>query len=648
MAAASASATVATTPEELAQKDEWVRQNLLAEQGGVPFSFTYGGKASAALLPGWERKAAKNKLDDARTEHALTWTDAKTGLEVRCRGVEYSDYPVVEWTVFFKNTGKADSPILDDIQGLDASFRREGKEGFVLRTIRGDDYSAASYQPIVVPLGDGAQQRFASAGGRPTDRGFPYFNLEWDGRGAIAVLGWPGQWAAKFECDKQRRLRIVGGQELTRLKLLPGEEVRAPLALLMFWKGGDAVRAQNLWRRFYMAHVLPRPNGKPPAPLAQIQVCSALAAGNDKALFDLTKAYLGLGVKVDLCWLDAGWYPCGGNWPATGTWEIDAKRYPRGFKPFTDSIHAQGMRFILWFEPERVGDGNSWLAKQHPDWLLGGKLLDLGNSKALAWAIEHFDAMIKAQGVDIYRQDFNMEPLEFWRRNDAPDRQGITENLHVQGYLAYWDALLKRNPGLLIDSCASGGRRNDLETVRRSVPLLRSDYQAPSNPNVVESNQSQTHGLSSWLPYYGTGSYSNEKYWARSFYMAGFGFGADADGARAYAECRKIAPLMLGDYHPLTPHAGGTDLAAWIAWQFDRPEQGDGVVQAFRRPQAKEGELRFKLRGLDPAAAYELTDFDKAGTTRSTGRELMESGLAVKLDPRQSAIVTYRKTTGGQ
>ena len=69
-----------------------------------------------------------------------------------------------------------------------------------------------------------------------------------------------------------------------------------------------------------------------------------------------------------------------------------------------------------------------------------------------------------------------MDPLSNWRENDAEDRQGITENHLVTGYLAYWDELRRRHPNMLIDTCASGGRRNDIETLRRAVPLLRSDW----------------------------------------------------------------------------------------------------------------------------------------------------------------------------
>ena len=31
------------------------------------------------------------------------------------------------------------------------------------------------------------------------------------------------------------------------------------------------------------------------------------------------------------------------------------------------------------------------------------------------------------QGIDLYRKDFNMDPLALWRGNDAEYGQGITE-----------------------------------------------------------------------------------------------------------------------------------------------------------------------------------------------------------------------------
>ena len=89
--------------------------------------------------------------------------------------------------------------------------------------------------------------------------------------------------------------------------------------------------------------------------------------------------------------------------------------------------------------------------------------------------------------------------------------------------------------------------------------------------------------------------------------------------------------------HPLTPYS--LKLDEWIAWQFDRPEQGDGVVQAFRRDKCEESTKTFRLSGLDPAAQYELTNFDVEGTTRVSGKELVEKGLAIEIKGKPGAAV---------
>ena len=86
------------------------------------FSFTYDGKPSAELLGTWKLKRASRPLDSRRTEHTLTYTDPKTGLELRCVGVEFRDFPAVEWTLYFKNTSDRDTPILSDILTLDVQF----------------------------------------------------------------------------------------------------------------------------------------------------------------------------------------------------------------------------------------------------------------------------------------------------------------------------------------------------------------------------------------------------------------------------------------------------------------------------------------------------------------------------------------------
>jgi alpha-galactosidase len=657
------------TSEENAAAAQWAKSSVFAEHARLPFSFTLGGKSSDELLRDWKRTDATRELDAQRRERTRTWMDATTGLQVRLVATEYAGFPIVEWTVWIKNTGKADTALIENIQGLNSTFAANPKDALSLHGIRGDTCVAESFQPWTRELKAGARHVFSPpakggyASGKSSDGpdGWPYWNLQQPGGGMILAVGWPGQWEAKFERSKDGSLHLRAGQQLTHLVLKPGEEIRTPSTTLLFWQGDDLVRAQNLWRSWYLAHVLPRIGGVPQQPTTQIQV------GGSLATWPSVQAYLDEGIKPDILWRDAGsdskstWYPSVGprktEWLNTGTWEPDPGRYPQGFRPFSDKARENGMQFLLWFEPERVGDPGSWLGKNHPEWLLpgnsAGDVLNLGNADALKWLIDHIDGMVKSQGLDWYREDLNGDGYgTAWRKADAPDRQGITENLHVQGHLAFWDELRRRNPNLRLDSCASGGRRNDLETMRRAVPLLRSDWSVMNfkdAPLQREGNQSQTYGLSSWLPWQGAGVHFTDSYSVRSYYLTGFGMiipggwkkTAESIAAvqKGYAECRRIAPLILGDYFPLTPHS--LDTTSWIAWQFHRADLGESVVQAFRRPDAASDTLTVKLRGLDPRQRYEIENLDSGKEVR-TGEELMR-GHIITLREKPAAAVLLLK-----
>ncbi len=652
--------TPTVRPAEVRHAAGWFTRHLYDPHQPQPFSFCYGGRPSAELLALWPGNRERAVSEKGLKQRIQTWEDPATGLLVRCVAVEYAEYPVIEWTVTLKNRGLKPTPILESLQALDVSWERSGDEEFLLHGIKGDSCTADSYEPYQLQLGPNVTKAFSPPdhSGKSCDGplGWPYYNLQTPGGGVILAIGWPGQWASSFVRDAHRRLRIRAGQQRTHMVLHPGEEIRTPLIALLFWKGSSPVNAQNLWRRWYVKHNLPQVEGQPQPPIAQIQV------EGSEANMAAVRAFLDAGIYPDLCWRDAGgahtWYPnqtgpYQGNdaWLNTGTWEVDTSRYPQGFKPFSDWVRSKGMQFLLWFEPERVGDTNSWLARQHPEWLLPGSshgsILNLGNPAALRWLIDHVDGLIRSQGLDWYREDMNGGgPLPAWRKNDAPDRQGITENLYVQGHLAFWDELRRRHPKLRIDSCASGGRRNDLETTRRAVPLLRSDFQFPDMKGVVEGNQGHTYGLSSWLPFQGTGCYIYTPYAVRSFYLPSFGMSGltpenIAVQQQAYFECARIAPLMLGDYYPLTPYSLQED--QWIAWQFHRRERGDGVLQAFRRAQCDDGSRTFRLQGLVPSAHYEITNLDCPGNKVRSGRELMKQGLVVQISEKPgAAIITYR------
>src|SRR5208282_4304002 len=111
---------------------------------------------------------------------------------------------------------------------------------------------------------------------------------------------------------------------------------------------------------------------------------------------------------------------------------------------------------------------------------------------------------------------------------------------------------------------------------------------------------------------------------------------------RAYEECRRVAPFMLGDYYPLTPYS--IQPGDWIDWQFDRPDLGGGVVQAFRHEQSETSKQVLRLSGLAASAEYEIADLDGGAPKILNGKELMEEGLPVEIQTKPgSAVIFYRK-----
>jgi alpha-galactosidase len=669
------------TTNELSTAQDWFTTHLSPEAKVLPFSFLLDGQPGITQLEYWHSLHEESSLPGGVTQHTLHWHDQTTGLEVRCVAVTYAEHPVVEWTVYFRNTGDADTPLLENIQGLDTSIEREGRGEFVLRHHRGDYYAPDGYQPYEQPLWYNTTLTLAPLGGRGSNSAFPYYNLQIPGgqnrpgHGLILAVGWPGQWSATFARDDGRTLYIRAGQERTHLVLEPGEEIRTPLIALLFFDGDDRDRAQNLWRRWMWAYNVPRTANGEPWPLmlfgntsGQFNEMIDASETNQKYFID---RYREERVEIDDWWMDAGWYPCAGRWPNTGTWEPDLARFPGGLRAIADHAHAKNVQILVWFEPERVAQG-TWLAENHPEWLLSApdapglpdwvrrnRLLNLGDPAARGWLTDHVDCLLDEQGIDLYRQDFNFDPLIYWRAHDEAlspekhDREGITENLHIQGYLAYWDELRRRHPGMMIDSCASGGRRNDLETMRRAVPLHPTDY----NYDHLAVKQAFHYTLFQWIPYFGSNTVPTatvDTYAIRSGHGMALVLGYDMRRddldygllRKLTAEWRTVAACYYGDFYPLTPYSW--DESGWLAWQFHCAGAGEdasyGVIEAFRRAENGDEARTFRLYGLDPSATYEVTTLDSPGVlTVVPGQQLLDEGLQVRIAQRPGAgVIVYR------
>ena len=648
---------VKPSSDEMRQAGRWIAGSL--SQDRPPLSFVYDGRPSADVLLTWGFKRSARKLDKSRKEHVLTWTDPKTGLEIVLRAVEYSDYPAVEWVLHLSNTGKQDTPIIEDVRPLDVQIEGRRDEKFVLHHSLGDSNSAMSFAPVEDELNPGGEKEIvlSPTGGRSSDPHMPFFNLVRRGGGIVLAIGWSGQWEAGFRCSPENVLSVRAGQQITHLKLHPGETIRTPRILLVFWQGEDPLRGNNLFRRILMDHYIPRRNGE----LVLSPICASVNNVDPDGSYEgphvrAMKPFAERGIEV--FWSDMDpqqWYPKG--FPeGTGTWVPDPAKYPRGLAPIGEAAHSARLGYLLWFEPERVHPGSK-IDREHPEWVMKPKgewsrLFRLHDSAARKWLTDYIDVQISAAKLDWIRWDFNIEPLGFWRRNDEPDRQGITEIRHIEGLYAMWDDLRSRHPGLVIDNCASGGRRIDIETLTRGLPLWHSDLQC-GGPHPA-ADQLQNGGLFRWVPMHGCGNFGYEPdYLFRSAMTAGNILvpsnkdgvlsAADPDTAdavkRTVAVYKKVRPYMIGDFYPLFPHDASEE--AWYGYQFHRSDLNAGIAMLFRREKCPDPSKVVKLRDIDPKLRYEVTFEGTPGKKFVKGTDLSALEVEIPSAPG-SAILCYR------
>ena len=647
---------------------KWAEQHF--ERGKIPpFSFVYGGKNSSSFIKSWTYSSEKKKPTDPNVEESVyTYSDKLSGLVVKCFVTCFNDFHAVEWVVKFSNTSGLDSPLIEKAAVIDYSFVSDEKGTFILHHSKGSNAERTDFQPVDENLKIGTNVYMTPSGGRSSDNtAFPFFNIETLGKqGIVVAVGWTGKWYADVSQLDAKTVSLRSGMEKLKIKLNPKEEIRTPKICLLFWKGEDRMIGHNQFRQFILAHNFRKINGKfaeyplsgsfdygDPAPCNEYNCLRA-----DYAIA-LVNRYQQFKVAPEVFWLDAGWYTgCGWDkgdwWQNVGNWTPEKDRFPNGLRPVSDAVHSVGSKFMVWFEPERVFEGTV-IEKEHPDWLIrfpGEKssLLDLGNKDARLWLTDYISDFLKKEGIDYYRQDFNFNPYPYWEKNDKPDRIGISEIRHIEGLYAYWDSLLVRFPNLLIDNCASGGRRLDLETTLRSAPLWRTDYQY-GEPN---GYQCHTYGLNFYLPIHGTSVYKSDNY----FFRSGLGAtavmnwevtGRNSESIPAMQKCIKdyktLRPYYYGDYYPLTGTDNMTQDNVWLSYQLNRPAQGDGIIIAFRRKDCNEESLEVRLRGIDPKISYELTDVDKNLVITKTGEELLKGLTLSAKEKPGSLLIMYKKVT---
>lgn len=612
----------------------------------LPYDFKVGGKSLSKNIDDWDISVGAESETGAfyrggKTTY-ITLSHKSSAVTATVEATIYEEKATCEWTVYIKNTGEENSPVISDFYAVNTSIDVQNPQLYYSKGSYDEPYDFAlmNKKLTAFPL------KFTSYDGRATDNYLPYFNISGEDGGVVFAVGWTGLWQAEISRGIGD-VSVKAKQEKFKAYLLPGEEVRSPLVSFSFYSGSNPLKGFNTFRSWVSGCVYPE---NIPDTMTMLEFSGPMHTQTAEELFAGAD---GFGEetygKIDYFWMDAGWYKYNEGWhDSVGSWVANPNRFPGGIIEVSDYAASKGCGLVLWFEPERVCKGSLFHKKgsEKKNWLIeledaDNLMWNLAEDGATDYLIDYISDFLTDNKISVYRQDFNFSPDVYWAQADKEfydGRKGITENHYVSNLYRYLDGLTENVDGLIIDNCASGGRRLDLEMVRRSVSVWRSDYNCNPHEDILEATQSQTYGLSFWLPLSGTVFYSESEYAARSSIMP---LGLETFGTvhgEHYGEYIEQRSMMNEYYYPLS--SGGYFSDRMLAMQYSSYDASRGMALVYKRADVKDSEYTVKLNGLVSDAVYSVYDYDSPENVfEMTGEELMNSGIKLTLPEGEKAFI---------
>lgn len=660
----------------------------LCNAASFPITFTYDGKQYKGL--GGLQLMEKTIGDTPDGKSAAMRVKVDATLEIRTEARFNSEFGEVEYFAWLVNTSQTgNTKTIENLTSADITFKGSNPQ---LRGCLGDHqnlYAAYTYNID-------STRSFRSDGGRATHIVFPYFDFVHGNGGTLLAIGWAGTWSASFAPGKAGTRFTAANCNDFRAALMPGEAVRTALVVMIPYKGRNADDATNLWREWFIKYNMPKADGQgnPVKPFSTACFASDTGLSNsdgsiserfytwrrtlDRLVYEKT--------IPDFRWFDAGWYsdPAGNTvpsewWSTVGSWELDKEKWPGNtFRESNEACHAAGMKVLVWFEPERVTHVDD-LVKNYgykAEWAIsnGHGLItnDLGNPECLEWTLGRITKFLGEHSVDLYREDNNSDPGTTWpmldqinaERHGIP-RKGVTENKAILGHYALWDGIIsfcaKNGKCTYIDNCASGGGRNDIESLRRSMPFLRSD----ADRTTSALRLSMTSTFNKWVPFCGSSTKESQNqlesgqaggstsYITRASWLPVYNISErythdellDYNRLRKnLGEWKKFNHLLLKDFYVLTPWHSATDTKGWTVFAYNDPAHGDGVIQAFRQETCEDSVYTAILPFADAKSTYGMVNEDTGEQLTLSGKQLRTSGMRIRLDsPKASAVWALKR-----
>lgn len=333
----------------------------------------------------------------------------------------------------------------------------------------------------------------------------PWVALDTDAteeRGEVygCALGWSGSWRIAVAQLPDARVQITGGagyDESGLLRLDTGETFTTPV-FAGLWSDGGFGGASRAWHAYQRTYIIPDADQDRPV----------LFNSWEATEFDISEEQQGTlarraaAIGVELFVVDDGWFGARTSDRAgLGDWTPNPDRFPKGLKPLADYVHALGMQFGIWVEPEMVNP-DSELYRAHPEWaqlqpgrkrteLRNQLVLNLAREDVQEYLWERLDALLSSAPIDYVKWDFNRCFTDAgWPGEPYPQKLWVE---HVHAFYALLDRLRAAHPGVAFESCSGGGGRIDLGVMARTDQVWTSDNTDPLDRLAIQHGFSQIH-----------------------------------------------------------------------------------------------------------------------------------------------------------
>lgn len=284
-------------------------------------------------------------------------------------------------------------------------------------------------------------------------------------------LIYSGNHRESIECNAYGRVRILQGMHPDFLEkvLEEGESFSSPEAVLTFSKEGYGGISRNM-HRFVREHIVRGTWKKKERPILINSWEAMYFDVKERKLLKLAKQ---AAVGIELFVLDDGWFGERGNdQKALGDWQDNLEKLPDRLGGLSAKIHAMGMKFGIWVEPEMISE-DSKLYREHPEYAvqIPGKahaegrnqlLLDLTQPEVQNRILADMSDVFTRGQVDYVKWDMNRHLSDYYSPALPKEKQGEFAHRYLLGLYRILGELTSRFPDILFEGCASGGNRFDL------------------------------------------------------------------------------------------------------------------------------------------------------------------------------------------